>query len=108
MPDGSQRRIAVPQEKGIDVRIAIDLVRMARDGQFDVGVIFSQDQDLAEVVEEVKHIARTSKRWIKLVSSFPSGPNASSKRGIEGTDWFRLEQAIYDSCLDPHDYRPKS
>ena len=105
--DGSTASAFTPQEKGIDVRLALDVVRMARQGQFDVAVIFSQDQDLAEVAVEVKDIARTSGRWLKVVSAFPSGPEATSKRGIDGTDWVLMDRAFYDACLDPRDYRPK-
>ena len=95
-----------PVEKGIDVRIALDVIRMAREMQYDVGVIFSQDQDLAEVALEVREIARSQKCWIKMVSAFPSSPTATSRRGINGTDWHPIERHVYDACLDPRDYRP--
>lgn len=41
-------------EKGIDVRLALDMVRLARQGQYDVAILFSQDQDLAEAIKEIK------------------------------------------------------
>ena len=28
-------------------------------------------------------------------------------RGINGTDWIRIDRATYDACIDPNDYRPK-
>jgi hypothetical protein len=105
--DGATKTIITPQEKGIDVRLALDVVRLARQDQFDVAVICSQDQDLAEVASEVKDIARSSRRWIKVVSAFPDSPAATARRGIDGTDWFRMDQVFYDACLDPRDYRPK-
>ena len=104
--DGSQRTITVPQEKGIDVRIALDVVRLARKRRYDVALIFSQDQDLAEVVEEVKEISIEQNRWIKVACAFPYGVHASYDRGIPRTDWFRMDKTFYDACLDPHDYRP--
>jgi uncharacterized LabA/DUF88 family protein len=45
-------------EKGIDVRIAIDIISMANKGMYDIALIFSQDQDLSEVVQELLNIAR--------------------------------------------------
>lgn len=45
-------------EKGIDLRIGLDVVRLARNGDLDVAVVFSQDPDLAEVAHEVRDIAR--------------------------------------------------
>lgn len=106
--NGNEKAITVPHEKGIDVRLALDIVSCAISKQFDVAVIFSQDQDLKEVVADVRKIAQSVGREIKLASAFPYGPNASSKRGIDRTDWIRIEQADYDQCLDPRDYRPKT
>lgn len=107
LPDGSVYEIDLPQEKGVDVHLALDVLRLALSNQFDVAVIFSQDQDLSELVGEIQEITRSTGRWLKLVSAFPSGPHASAKRGIEKMDWLPMDQAFYDKCLDPHDYRPK-
>lgn len=107
LPSGETEIKWVPQEKGIDVRLALDLVKLARKQCYDVAVLFSQDQDLAEVVDEVKEIAAEQGRHIKICCPFPSGPRATSKRGVDRTDWFRMDQTFYDACLDPRDYRPK-
>ena len=105
MADGTRQQIDATQEKGIDLRLGLDVVRLARQGQFDVAVIFSQDQDLAEVATEIRDISLAVNRWLKIVSAFPSSPTASAGRGIDKTDWFRMDQAFYDACLDPKDYR---
>jgi uncharacterized LabA/DUF88 family protein len=107
-PDGSFKMVTVPHEKGIDVRLALDLVSLARKRQFDIALIFSQDQDLQEVVQEIWDIAREQDRWIKVACAFPAGSNASSGRGIDKTDWCPMEKAFYDQHLDPRDYRPKT
>lgn len=96
----------VPQEKGIDIRISLDLVSAARRKEFDVAIVFSQDQDLAEAVTEVKAIAKEQQRQIKIVSAFPESLNSSVKRGIDKTTWFMFDKTFYDACLDPRDYRP--
>lgn len=106
LPDGRTQQVVIAQEKGIDLRIGLDAVRMARSGQLDVAVIFSQDQDLAEVAEEIREISRSENRWLKVVSAFPVSPTTAMRRGINNTDWFRMDQAFYDACLDPWDYRP--
>lgn len=98
----------MPQEKGVDVRLALDVVKAARRKQFDVAVIYSQDQDLCEVVEEIKEIAAEQARQIIVACAFPYGPNATAGRGINNTQWFRMKQEFYDACLDPRDYRPKT
>jgi uncharacterized LabA/DUF88 family protein len=104
--NGDQKIVTVAQEKGIDVRLALDIVSCAIKKQFDVAVIYSQDQDLKEVVVDVRDVAATLGRGIKLAFAFPSGPKATSRRGIDKTDWIHIEQADYDQCLDPRDYRP--
>lgn len=103
---GNSTIVKTPQEKGIDVRLALDVVSTARKRQWSVAVIYSQDQDLCEVVEEVREIAKEQDRWIKICCAFPYGPNATSRRGIDRTDWFRMDQAFYDQYLDRADYRP--
>jgi uncharacterized LabA/DUF88 family protein len=105
LPDGTQYSYLVGHEKGIDVRIALDVIRFARDGSCDVALIFSQDQDLSEVADEVRSIASQQKRWIKMATAFPVSPTARNRRGINGTDWIRIEKSTYDRCLDPNDYR---
>lgn len=103
---GPDRDIFVPREKGIDLRIGLDVVRMARNGDLDVAVIFSQDQDLAEVAAEVRDIAKSSNRWLKVACAYPASGSATTRRGINGTDWIQLDRNLYASCLDPTDYRP--
>ena len=105
LPDGAIEEVETPQEKGIDLRLGLDVVGMAYRGELDVAVIFSQDQDFVEVAVEIRNIARTEGRWLKIASAFPSGPQATARRGIDKTDWFRMDRAFYDACLDPRDYR---
>ena len=105
--DGTVYELPVEREKGIDLRLGLDVVRMARNAELNVAIVFSQDQDLAEVAREVRDIARTGARWLKMVSAFPHGPKANSTGGIDRTDWFRMDRQFYDSYLDPREYRPR-
>jgi hypothetical protein len=108
LPGGGTTTVLIGQEKGIDIRIALDVVRMARENTYDVAIIFSQDQDLSEVADEVKSISRQQGRWIRVACAFPVSPTYSNARGINNTDWVRFDRPTYDACLDPNDYRPKS
>lgn len=107
LPGGKATTVLVGQEKGVDIRIALDIVRMARQMLYDVALVFSQDQDLSEVADEVRHISEEQERWIKTACAFPSSPTYNNRRGINGTEWIRIDRATYDKCLDPNDYRPK-
>ena len=106
LSDGSSQDVYVAREKGIDLRLGLDAVRLARLGKLDVIIIFSQDQDLVEVAREVRGVSRSERRWLKVVSAFPSGSRATASRGIDKTDWFRMDEAFYNACLDSRDYRP--
>ena len=105
LPNGANATVRVGQEKGIDIRIALDMVRMARAGVLDVILLFSQDQDLSEAADEVKAISREQDRWIKVACAFPQG--LVKCRGVNGTQWIPIDRATYDQCLDPIDYRRK-
>jgi len=107
LADGTTTTALVGQEKGIDVRIALDLIRLVRESRYDVALVFSQDQDLAEAAEEVRSHSIEQHRWIKVACAFPDSPTTANRRGINGTDWIRIDRATYDVCLDRSDYRPK-
>ena len=106
LPNGQKHTFLVGQEKGVDIRIALDVVRAAQQNECDVALIFSQDQDLSEVADEVRLIARQQNRWVKIASAFPISPTVENKRGINKTDWIAIDRAIYDACIDPVNYRP--
>ena len=105
LPDVTITSVLVGQEKGIDIRIALDMVRMAHQKSYDAAVLFSQDQDLTEAVEEVKIIAKEQNRWIRVATAFPISPTSRNRRGVDKTDWISIDRATYDACLDPNDYR---
>jgi len=107
LPDGSSYTLLVGEEKGIDVRIALDVISLAHKRTYDVALILSQDQDLSEVAKEIRTIAREQDRWIKIASAYPLGPTSRNRRGINETDWLPIEQALYDRCIDSRDYRPR-
>jgi len=80
---------------------------MARENHFDVGPIFSQDQDLPEAATEVEAISVQQGRWIKVACAFPVIRASEDRRGINETDWIHIDRAAYDARLDPNEHRPK-
>ena len=107
LPDGNSVTTLVGDEKGIDVRIAVDILRSAMRKEFDVAIIISQDQDFSEVAREIRRIAKEQRRYIKIASAFPVSPTSRNKRGIESTDWIKFDRALYTQCIDHYDYRPR-
>jgi hypothetical protein len=105
LPDGSTHSFLTGEEKGIDVRIALDILTGAVNGTYDVAIVFSQDQDLSEAATEIRTIAQQQGRWIKIACAYPWSPAAHNKRGINSADWVTIDRATYDKCIDPRDYR---
>ena len=94
------------QDKGVDVSLALDLVRATYDQSYEAAIIVSQDWDFGPAVRLAKEIARVQDRRLMFDSCFPLGPGSHSRRGVPGTTWVPIDQATYDSCRDLRDYRP--
>jgi uncharacterized LabA/DUF88 family protein len=107
LPDGTTHTFLVGQEKGVDVRLALDIIGAAYQQTADVLLVFSQDQDLSEVADEIRQISANQNRWLKIACAFPVSPASSNRRGINGMDWIKIDRAMYDACVDARDYRPK-
>jgi NYN domain len=95
------------EEKGIDVRLALDALDVAHRDRFDVALIFSQDEDLSELASLIRLVAGFQNRWIKIASTFPVSSSVTNRRGINQTDWCPIDKTTYDACIDPRDYCPK-
>lgn len=106
-PDGRVQMLPAALEKGVDLKIAVDILQRAHSRQYDVALVFSQDQDFAEVADEIRSVAREQDRWIKIASAYPYSSASRTFRGIDRTDWLQIERETYDACLDPRDYRPR-
>lgn len=66
------------REKGIDVRIAIDVTRLGTKGLYDVAIIVSEDSDLDEAVRDVYEL-RDRERWIAVENALPWGPHSHTR-----------------------------
>ncbi len=97
---------ARPQEKGIDIRIALDAVLLALDNVCDLIIIVSTDQDFTELKPAILRISEEQHRGIEMKCAFPYGTQ-NNRRGIDGMDWIRVDKKTYDACIDYRDYRPR-
>ena len=94
------------QEKGTDVNLAIDLIELTYDQQYDAAIIISKDWDFGGAVKMAKKIASNQNRFIHLESAFPCSEYSKAKeRGVPGTNWVKISKSEYDSCFDTRDYR---
>ncbi|MDQ7903158.1 NYN domain-containing protein [Phytohabitans sp. ZYX-F-186] len=91
-----------PQEKGVDVALAVDFVRLALEDQYDVGVLMSTDTDLKPALETV---AKFTDKRVEVAAW--SGHRRHSKRlSIDDVRlWCHwLDQKNYDEVCDTTDY----
>jgi uncharacterized LabA/DUF88 family protein len=101
---GRQHTVELRQEKGVDMRMALDAIRLAHKNRYDVLLLFSQDQDFTEVAKEIRSIAQEQGRWIKVASAYPARHEPPYARGVDRTDWIAFERELYDRCIDRTDY----
>lgn len=45
-------------EKGVDVRLAVEMIRFARENRYDIGYLVSSDTDLVPAIEEVQSFGK--------------------------------------------------
>ena len=100
----------VGREKGIDVRIALDVISRGLRRRMRCGGRFS-----AKIRTWPKSPPRfaacrraTKNRRIEIACAYPQSEKSANRRGINNTDWIALDRAIYDSCLDARDYFPRA
>lgn len=103
MPDGSERSTMMAREKGVDVRIAIDMVRHACLNTCDTMMLVSRDNDLAEAVKEARMIASSSRRRLEVLSAYPVSRECDHK-GVRDTRWVPMTAEFYNAHLDHRNY----
>ncbi len=70
-----EKRGETQVEKGVDVRLAVDMVSLAYTNVYDVCVLVSNDADLAPAIEQVKSLGKhveyiyVTKKTVQLVES---------------------------------------
>ena len=92
------------REKGIDVKIALDLVRGYRKNEYDVAIIISQDTDLNEAVDEIYDMKSEFKRWVQIECAFICATD--NDWGLKNANWIRITKELYDKCIDDRNYFP--
>jgi uncharacterized LabA/DUF88 family protein len=94
-----------PQEKGIDVALAIDFVSMAVAGGFEVGVLMSTDTDLKPALEAVARL--TSTQGVRAeVASWSSSAGHSRRLSISSRRLYChwLDKEAYHQIVDATNY----
>jgi uncharacterized LabA/DUF88 family protein len=101
-PDCAQR----PQEKGIDVALALDFALMAVGGNYDVGILMSTDTDMKPALEAVAGMMHSSGLRAE-VASWSAGPGQRSRRlAITSRNLYChwVGRDVYSQIADTADY----
>ena len=88
------------REKGIDVSLAVDFVRLAIEGAYDVGILFSRDTDLLPALETVHELRLAHVE----VASWQHTSRLEFARTLR--PWcHHLGEADFKSVIDPAVYK---
>ncbi len=85
------KQVLVGREKGIDTRLALDLIRLALDNVYDLAIVVSGDSDMDEAVREVFDLRPFLGRWISVENG---APRAAGKKYV------RLQSCTYVTYID--------
>ncbi|MEN6645130.1 MAG: NYN domain-containing protein [Armatimonadia bacterium] len=99
------RMVRDAREKGIDLRIALDMLRMARHGEFDVAVLVSADNDMKQVVDELKRLADEIGRKIAVENVVVWDEGNKKYPRIPGCSRYHIvNDAVFQIIKDTDDY----
>ena len=92
-----------PEEKGIDVRLAVDFVAMALRGEYEIAVLLSHDTDLVPAVEAVLELVPAVP--VQVAAWAPSSRRVNRLRIPGRSLWcHELSAADYAAVADGRDY----
>jgi len=93
-----------PEEKGVDVALAVDFVVMAVRSEYDVGILVSNDTDLLPALEGV--LALDDRSADPEIASWQPDSGYGHRLRISGVgvwcNW--LTRSDYEAVADPRDY----
>lgn len=94
------------REKGIDLRIGLDMLRLARQGHYDVAVLVTQDTDLNQAVDELMLLRDELGLWLACETAYPYNPASGHPnfRLRSCRRWHIIDQAMCDRIRDDTDY----
>ena len=92
------------QEKGIDVELALDFFAGAIDGDFDVGIISSEDTDLVPAIEKVLDPHRRLGVSVEVATWWNPPEKSHPLAAALGVWSHRLSRQDYEAVRDRRDY----
>ena len=91
------------REKGIDVRLALDLLRLGIHGLYDAAIIVSGDSDLDEAVRDIYEL-RDHERWVAVENALPWAPHSKPRWLPSAKRHRRITQGMFNRVRDDRVY----
>lgn len=96
-----------PNEKGIDVQLALDMAIMAQRKEYDVGILMSLDTDLRPALEYVRELTRAWGKPRVEVASWTTPGQQNRRLSVSGSPqmfchW--IDEQAYKSIQDNTSY----
>jgi uncharacterized LabA/DUF88 family protein len=94
------------REKGIDLRIGLDMLRLARHREYDVAVLVSQDTDLDQAVTDLMALRDELGIWLVVENAIPYSPTSGYPKFHLPTcrRWHVIGDAMFARIRDDTDY----
>lgn len=94
------------REKGTDLRIGLDMMRLARQGQYDVASLVTQDTDLNQAVEELMLLRSELDIWLACETVYPFNPESGKPgfRLLSCRRWHIIDEPMFQRIRDDTDY----
>ena len=95
-----------PQEKGIDVALALDFAVMGLRNEYDVGILMSLDTDLKPALERVAELTRAWGRPRAEVAAWSSRDQHNRRLSISGARLYChwIDEPAYEAMRDDTNY----
>jgi len=93
-----------PQEKGIDLVLALDVIEFFLDDIWDVAIIVSLDRDLCEIPTAIGHLRHLVRREIRLEAAVPVAADAKPKSLSGFSFTHQIRPDVFALVRDDVDY----
>jgi uncharacterized LabA/DUF88 family protein len=94
-----------PQEKGIDLAIALDVIEFALVDSLDVAIIVSLDRDLAEIPNALRNLRPVLNRPVRLEAAVPVPSGRADPKTLAGFAYtHQITEEVFELVRDDTDY----
>lgn len=94
-----------PQEKGIDLALALDVIEFVLTDVCDVAIIVSLDRDLCEIPTAIKNLRRYLRHPVRLEAAVPVPAGRTDPKRLSGFDvTHQITPDVFELVRDDIDY----